>query len=387
MASSGTNLAGLITLTGNARISHRRNSADTSAAGPPFVPNENQFGTISGRITGNFSLEFGGFGSDSGGTVVLTNPLNDWGGNTVIRENQRVRLGASEVIPHGPAAGNVIFQGVGDGDREVVLALNGRNETVNGIQRTGGASARALIANGSATPATITIGANDATSTWDGSVRDADPFSAAGSGTGALSLTKTGAGTLTLNGTNLTYSGATSVGGGVLVLGGAVPNSSAANVNAGTLRLGAADRLPDAALVTFGSGTLDTNGFSEAAGVLGLAGAANIDLGAAASILGFADSSGAGWSGGLSVLNWSGLATGDGVDQLLFGTSNSGLTPGQLALIQFVDPFGPGSGAYTATILGDGEVVPGSPVPEPTGLALLAAGAAALVVRRRKTSI
>src|SRR5204862_531145 len=57
-------------------------------------------------------------------------------------------------------------------------------------------------------------------------------------------LTKLGAGTLTLTGAN-TYTGGTTIAAGTLQIGGA------------------ADRLPTAGSVTFTGGTLDLNGFNQ----------------------------------------------------------------------------------------------------------------------------
>ena len=66
-------------------------------------------------------------------------------------------------------------------------------------------------------------------------------------------------------------------GAGALVLGGPVANTytGATNVNAGTLRVGAAtNKITDASAVTVAGGaTLDLNGFNETVG--SLAGAGN----------------------------------------------------------------------------------------------------------------
>jgi hypothetical protein len=87
---------------------------------------------------------------------------------------------------------------------------------------------------------------------------------------------------------------------------------------------------------------------------------ATINLAGSASRLSFANSSGQAWAGGatLVVTNWNGNLSGGGAEQLKFGTSQSGLTPNQLAMIQFANPAGLPAGNYPARILATGEVVP-----------------------------
>src|SRR5438046_578970 len=68
----------------------------------------------SGKITGNFKLRLGIVTTTQGitsgaGILTISNPNNDWGGNTIIQEGT-LKLGASDVIPNGASAGNVIFE-------------------------------------------------------------------------------------------------------------------------------------------------------------------------------------------------------------------------------------------------------------------------------------
>jgi fibronectin-binding autotransporter adhesin len=119
------------------------------------------------------------------------------------------------VIPDGATKGDVTVTGT--------LDLNGNSETINGLS---GAGTVDTIAGG--TP-TLTVGNDNDTSTFSGTIQDT---------AGTLGLAKTGSGTLTLSGAN-TYTGATTVNGGVLVLdendntyhGGVI------NINGATLRL------------------------------------------------------------------------------------------------------------------------------------------------------
>jgi len=89
------------------------------------------------------------------------------------------------------------------------------------------------------------------------------------------------------------------------------------------------------------------------------------------------------WSGMLNVFDWSGSTAGGGIDQIFFGTNAAGLTANQLALVQFVDPFGPGSGVTGARLLPTGELVA---IPEPTATVSLLAGLAVFFKRRRPKS-
>ncbi len=75
------------------------------------------------------------------------------------------------------------------------------------------------------------------------------------SGTG--NITKSGAGTLTLSGTN-TFTGSATVSVGTIAVSGAMASTSY-TINGGTLRLSAANILPDAATVTLSSGTFSVN--------------------------------------------------------------------------------------------------------------------------------
>jgi hypothetical protein len=73
----------------------------------------------------------------------------------------------------------------------------------------------------------------------------------------------------------------------------------------------------------------------------------------------FATSSASNWTGLVSITNWDGdWRNGSGIDQVLFGSSNAGLSAGQLTEIQFAGfPVG-------ATMLSTGEVIPSSaPIP------------------------
>lgn len=180
-----------------------------------------------GMIAGKGSL-------DKEGSAMLTlNGANAYSGDTVVGEGT-LKLGADGAIPSGAGNGNANLDGT--------LDLAGFAITINGLSGSG-------RVDNSAGNATLTVGDNDQTSTFSGTIQNSH---------GTLSLTKTGAGTLTLGGTN-TYSGATKVLAGTLVTttagqpGGPITVSDHATL---ALALSSAgDTLRTASLILGSSGT------------------------------------------------------------------------------------------------------------------------------------
>ena len=164
---------------------------------------------LSGKISGSGSLE-----KLNDGIFRLSNTGNNFSGGLTITSG-KLQLGASGVIPDGA--------GVGDVTVNDTLDMNSYSETINGLNGTTG-----LITTGVAGSVTLTVGNNDATSSFGGIIQN---------GSGTVALTKTGAGTLTLSGTN-TFTGAMSVNTGILQAGNTAALGAAANAT--TVSSGAA---------------------------------------------------------------------------------------------------------------------------------------------------
>ncbi len=158
--------------------------------------------TITRPITGAFGVIKSG-----SGTLIYSGPAaysaNLYTGTTTISAGT-FKLGAANVLPDGAGKGNVVLNGT--------LDVGALSETINGLSGSG------VVDNTAGGTATLTLGANDQSSTFNGVIQNTG---------GALAVTKGGNGTLTLTGT-LTHSGATTINAGKLVgvTGGSAVNSA-----------------------------------------------------------------------------------------------------------------------------------------------------------------
>lgn len=175
-----------------------------------------QPGAVTVNATKNYTFTGSGIAGATGltkqnsGTLTLANP-NTYQGNTTISAGT-LKLGASNVIPDGTGAGDVSIAA------GATLDLNGHNEGINGLSGSG-------TVDDTGAAATLTVGLDNDAITFPGTLQ------------GALGLTKLGTNTLTLTGTAY-HAGTTTVGEGSLVLNpttfsasGALVVSNGANLN------------------------------------------------------------------------------------------------------------------------------------------------------------
>ena len=237
------NFSGPLTLNNNLTLSHIVNA-----------------GTLSyyGAITGTGGLNIGNTGSITVSSVskplanvgsVALYGVNTHSGDTVVNSGT-LTLGNLNVLQN-----STLDTGT-SGSQAVTFAITGSNTyNLGGLK---GADDLAIGAN------TIGVGANGANTTYSGGI--------SGTGSPVTSLIKTGAGTLTLSGTN-TYTGATNVNGGTLLIDGSNTGSGAVNVG-GTGTLGGTGSIagavnvtgvlsPGASIETLASGALTLNNLSK----------------------------------------------------------------------------------------------------------------------------
>ncbi|MGD0653475.1 MAG: glycosyl hydrolase [Thermoguttaceae bacterium] len=164
--------------------------------------------TFSGNISGT-----GGIIKNGGGTLTIAG-TNTYGGTTWIN-NGVLKGGAVNVLPNGPGKGNV---SIASGAK---LDLGGFDQTINGLSGNG------TVDNSVAGNPVLTMGANDANSTFNGVIQNT---------VGSIALLKTGSGTLTLSG-NITYKGTTIVNDGELIISGAVVSIGSVSILGGYLQV------------------------------------------------------------------------------------------------------------------------------------------------------
>ncbi len=143
----------------------------------------------------------GGLTKDGAGTLTLSalGGVNSYNGATTI-SNGTLVLGVADVIPDGSAV-------TADG----TLDMNGNSETIGSLAGAVGG----LLTDSVAAPVTLTAGGDGTSTIFAGVIED---------GSGVTSVTKEGAGALTLSGMN-TYTGITTINAGALSIAstGALP--------------------------------------------------------------------------------------------------------------------------------------------------------------------
>ena len=259
---------GILSYTANADLTYTRGFEVNAGGGQMNITSSGKTLTLSSggvaTTTGAFTLGgagnvvvnsvisgSGGFTKANTGTL-LVNSANTYAGDTTIASGT-LQLGNVAALPSGTGKGNLALSGT--------LDLNDFDLALNGLSGGG------LVTNNLGA-SVLAVGANDAGSTFSGSIRD---------GLGTSGLTKTGTGTLTLSGNN-TFSGATTLVGGTLAMGSDTALSSHSSLtiaNAGTLDLNgrviAIDGLAGTGSITNNSDTKVTltTGASGGSGIFG----------------------------------------------------------------------------------------------------------------------
>jgi len=209
----GGTFSGGVTTTAGATV-----SGTVTLQGDTVIGSSGTSGTITGKITGDYNLSvIGGIiisntNNDYSGNFGINGLLGPLGGNPVL-----VKLGADNVLANGSGKGNVVISGSSTAGNYSTLDLNGKTETINGLV-SAGTVAQARITNTNMTASTLTLGDNDQSATYNGTILD---------GTGTVAITKIGAGIQTFGGAN-TYTGNTTISTGTLALSSTGSISSSA---------------------------------------------------------------------------------------------------------------------------------------------------------------
>lgn len=315
---------------------------------------------VNGPITGVGTLRI----NLDGSPIILSNAANDFAGGVVVGVSTVgvytagsaawLRLGASEVIPHGAGKGDVTLVSTNKG----VLDLNAQYETINGLWSDDGG---ALVANYATAPATLVVGENNASGVFNGRI-------ASGS-TNIITVIKTGTGTQELGGSgDNTYMALTVLGGTVILnksTNAARAVGSGLSLLAGTLQLGATgggDQIWQSVSPSLAGGTFDFNGRNEGFAALTGPGSSVLnDLAGSASTVtvGQTDASGA-FAGllrdGAGTLAFS--KVGSGTQTLLTAATYSGPSEILAGRVITMGLFGPGvvSIATGATLTANGNL-------------------------------
>ncbi|TAK95168.1 MAG: hypothetical protein EPO07_15725, partial [Verrucomicrobia bacterium] len=183
-------------------------------------------GAIGGSGTGTFLVDSGfslqldsriadnwnGTGSltkTGDGTLIITSPFNDYSGDTTVSAGT-LQINNARSIPNGTGKGNLSLA------TGTTLNLNGVSASLNGLSGSG------FVDNATGTAMTFSVGNNNQTSSFSGSIQN--------TGGGPLALSKAGNGTLTLANNNINHTGSTLITGGTLALSGSATMGNTTNI-------------------------------------------------------------------------------------------------------------------------------------------------------------
>jgi autotransporter-associated beta strand protein len=330
---------------------------------------------VTAFVTNNQSLNFNG-GLTGSGDLAKTGAgtLSVAGNSTGFTGSFRLNEGTANFTATNALGTGVLIQS--NGSSTAIFSAGGtytQNMSLYNVSFTNGGNVLSGTITNNNTTYTVSAGV---TNTLSGAL------------TGSGGVTKEGDGGLIIAGSaNNTYTGATVVNDGALILsnssGNAIHSSTNITVNSGgTLILAASNQIGDSVGLILNGGTFLVGGanVTENLGTLTLSASSTIDFGNFGATgfrqLTFDDSSAINWTGTLTITNWQGVAqTSSDFTEIVFGVG--GLTSTQLGQIYFANQSVTGG----ALLSGTGELVP---VPEPRVYAAAMALVGFVVWRERK---
>jgi autotransporter-associated beta strand protein len=198
---------GLVSIFDGGRTEGLAGYVNLNPGGGSFTPNTGTL-PISATITGVGPLRVVGNASPpaaQNGTVILS-ASNNYIGGTILDTANTLRLSGAGTL--GALTGPLAFTDSGNLSAIETLDLNG---TAQGIGNLSGVSTARILNNAPFTTSTLIVGNGDnGGGNYSGVISN---------GTGTVALSKVGAGTITLTGSN-TFTGATTISGGALALAG-----------------------------------------------------------------------------------------------------------------------------------------------------------------------
>ena len=359
---SGTNsYAGAITLAGATRINSDAGTLTLGAGGISGTQNLTFGGAGDTSVSGVIGTSTGTLTKDGSGTLTLSGG-NTYDGSTTVSVgaltassatalgsttgNTTVSSGAALQLSGGVAIGAEALSLTGDG-----ISTGGALRNLSGTNSYAGAITLAGATRINSDAGTLTLGAGGISGTQNLTFGGAGNITVSGLlGISTGTLTKDGNGILTLgNGTGTSYTGATTVNAGTLVLQGAAYDNRTTSSSALTISTGATVNATFSGLVYSYFGSLAGNGTL----IVGASGSANrMQVGfnnsntTFSGLLNLANSNSFLFKTGTGALTLSGNNTGS-IGQLKFGTTSDAANE-----IIFANAAAPGSMLLGFDVLG-----------------------------------